>query len=43
MIELISSFVHSFSTVAILYNYCSVCSHYLRWWLLLLSGGEYMY
>jgi hypothetical protein len=24
-------------------NYCCVCSCYLRWWLLLLSGGEYMY
>jgi hypothetical protein len=25
------------------WNYCCVCSHHLRWWLLLLSGDEYMY
>jgi hypothetical protein len=25
------------------WNYCCDCSCHLRWWLLLLSGGEYMY
>jgi hypothetical protein len=25
------------------WNYCNVYSRHLRWWLLLLSGGEYMY
>jgi hypothetical protein len=33
----------TFSVRSPCWNYCCVCSRHLRWWLLLLSGGEYRY
>jgi hypothetical protein len=36
-------FLFTLSVLSPSWNYCCVCSRHLRWWLLLLSGGEYMY